>query len=144
MDRYGRDIFVNGFAPQKLLIVEVKWFLTILVLAGLPTAQLIMVIVIALLSTRAVIKDTTFIAAAQLLKPALNDLGSHGSILSGDEIADQAGDVKLCYGARGIAGSGGYNVDVIYKAEQIEHQQGTTWLPGKTVPQGLYDGSEKK
>jgi len=144
MDYTGARTNVTGYPPRMLQTLDVQWFWVNLALMGLPVAQLLMVIIIAVLSTRAVIKDTTFIAAAQLLKPALDDLGSQGSILSGDEIADHAGDVRLCYGVRRMGGSGGYYIDVIYQAERIEHQRGTAWRPGQAMPEGLYDGPETK
>jgi hypothetical protein len=144
MDANGANAVVNGYPPRALQTLKVDWKWVILILAGLPAVQLLMVIIITLLSARAVIKDTSFIAAAQLLKPALDDLGSQGSILTGDEIADHLGNVKLCYGVRKIGGTGEYFVDAIKQAERIEHRQGTVWWPGRKMPQGLYDGPDTR
>lgn len=144
MDRHGNKITIDGFPPRTLQTLAVQWHWVIPILAGLPMAQLLIVIIITLLSASAVIKDTSFIAAAQLLKPALDDLGSQGSVLTGDEIADHLGKAKLCYGVREIGGTGEYFVDVIKQEEWIEHRQGTVWWPGRKMPQGLYDGPEKR
>lgn len=144
MDLRGDQIKIEGYPSRTLQSLPVQWFWVILMLAGLPVAQLLLAIIITILSARAVIKDTSFIAAAQLLKPALDELGSQGSILTGDEIADHLGNIKLCYGVREIGGSGEYFVDMIKQAERIEHQQGTVWWPGRKMPQGLYDGPEMR
>jgi hypothetical protein len=144
MDTNGETTDVQGYPPRALQTLKVDWKWVILILAGLPALQLLMVVIITLLSARAVIKDTSFIAAAQLLKPALDDLGSQGSILTGDETADHLGNVKLCYGVRRIGGTGEYFVDVIKQAERIEPRQGTVWWPGRKMPQGLYDGPDTR
>lgn len=141
MDSYGEQIEAYGFPPHSSQVLIVQWRWVILILAGLPLAQLVLVVVITILSTRAVIKDTSYIAAAQLLKPALEGLGSQGSILTGDEITEHVGKHQLCYGVRDL-GSGEYFVDVVRESEWSGDRDDGIWLSGRQMPEGHYDGPE--
>ncbi|KAK5051324.1 hypothetical protein LTR84_002976 [Exophiala bonariae] len=141
MDRHGPTIRESGFPPMDQQKLKVDWNWVIFVLIALPATQLILAIIVTLLSSRAVIKDTSFIAAAQLLKPALDDLGSKGSILSGDEIVDHLGKLQLCYGVRDL-GSGEYFVDVINRSDLTGDRDDGVWEPGRKMPEGHYDGPE--
>lgn len=141
MDNYGKHIEAAGFLLQSFQVLVVQWHWVILILAGLPLAQLVLVIVITILSTRVVIKDTSYIAAAQLLKPALEGLASQGSILTGDEITEHLGKHQLCYGVRDL-GSGEYFVDVVRESEWSGDRDDGVWVPGRKMPEGHYDGPE--
>lgn len=141
MDRNTEGVNELGYPPKDLQRLKVEWKWVILVLITLPATQLILAIIVTFLSARAVIKDTGYIATAQLLKPTLDSLGSKGSILSGDEIAEHLGKIQLCYGVRDL-GSGEYFVDIVNKSELAGDRDDGVWEPGRKMPEGHYDGPE--
>ena len=126
-------------------VLEVDWRYMGGILAGVPAAQLLLLCVVAYVSSAAIIKDTSYLAAAQLLKPVVERLGPHGCILSGDDIARVVGNIPVVYGGRCSTPKSSdksvYHVDVIPASEAIESDVYGVWKPGQKMPKGWYDGT---
>ncbi|KIW69261.1 hypothetical protein PV04_05146 [Phialophora macrospora] len=146
-DYYGPRVPVDGFPPLQAQVLKVDWKWTSAILAGVPAAQLVLLCTVAYVSSNAVIKDTSYLAAAQLLRPVVAKLGPHGCILSGADIARHLGNTSIVYGVRDATGKSSdepiYHVDVIPASEAIESDTLSVWRPGMRMPKGWYDGMSR-
>lgn len=144
-DTFGPRIAVPGHPPVLALVLRVDWKWTSIVLAGIPLSQLLLLCIVAYTSAAAVIKDNSYLAAAQLLKPVVEKLGPHGCILSGKEIARELGNLPIAYGVRCVPATSFdeplYHTDVIPASECIESGVSSVWKPGIRMPKGWYDGT---
>lgn len=99
----------------------------------------------AFVSSKAVIKDTSYLTAAQLLRPVVEKLGRHGCILSREEITRHLRNLPLVYVVRYNAAKNSdeliYHVDVIQASEAIASDPDAIWKPGMKIPKGWNDGT---
>ena len=142
-DSFGPRKAVHGFPPSQAQRLAVNWPWTTAVLGGIPLLELLILCVIAYTSSSAVIKDTSYLAAAHLLKPVVERLGHHGNILSGKDIAHRLGNQPVVYGVRYKDARSSdhpvYHVDVIAASEAVESDVDSVWRPGMDMPKGWYD-----
>jgi hypothetical protein len=142
-DLLGPRISVPGNPPQLAQGLKIQWTWVTAILVGIPVTQFLLLCVTAYISSNAVIKDASFLAAAHLLKPVVEKLGPHGCIMSGRDIARHLGNQPVVYGVRdpqGLSAGPIYHVDLISQSEAIEAQRGSVWMPGMKMPKGWYDG----
>jgi uncharacterized protein YbdZ (MbtH family) len=143
-DYYGPRRSIQGFPPLQAQVLRVDWKWTSAILAGVPAAQLFLLCIVAYVSSHAVIKDTSYLAAAQLLRPVVAKLGPHGCILSGADIARHLGNTSIVYGVRDATAKSSdepmYHADIILASEAIEADVNSIWRPGMRMPKGWYDG----
>lgn len=142
-DRYGPRVPVQARQPMQAQSLKVYWNWAGAILGVIPFTQLVLLIVVALRCSRTVIKDTSYLAAAQLLRPVVDQLGSHGCILSGKEIAQHLGNMPITYGIRYPASDSPYpvyHVDIIRQSEAGGLGSNDGWAPGMKMPKGWYDG----
>lgn len=153
MDNNGPRFYAMGQQPRVGMVLEVKWHLTIPVLAIVPGVQLIVLIIVCIWANGAMVKDGSYLATARLLRPVVEKLDQHGCALTGDEIARELGNFKIIYGARAPQGrgsgtayspNGNTNVDwhcgIIRESEGFGDQHAEGWRPGRVWPAGRYDG----
>ena len=144
-DTYGPKIAVPGNTPTQAQVLKVDWIWVITLLVGIPIIQLLLLIGVTYLSSAAVIKDTSYLSAAYLLKPVVEQLGGHGCILSGKDLADQLGNQPVVYGVRYPKQSCDdtvYHLDIIKQSEAAGSTGFVSWSPGTNMPKGWYDGVE--
>ena len=104
--------------------------------------------IVILFADKAIIKDTSHLPTARLLRPIVEKLGDKGCLLTGDEIAEQLGNFRVIYGVRepnvGLGGGLGVGViggddDVVRHLDVIEETEGLGYRRG-SMPPGRYDG----
>jgi hypothetical protein len=162
----GRFNTTDQQQPIAAQIVNVEWKWAAIVLGVIPLTQGIVLILVVTWANKAVIKDTSFLATARLLRPIVEGLGDRGCLLTGDEIAEELGNYRVIYGPRFPAGAvaqGGEeavvkHLDIIAQEENLEKWHGrmpagrydgmTTWgkgdVRGEEEVEGLMEGRERK
>jgi len=144
LDENGPRTNVTGDVPGPAQVVNVKWKYSILILAGVPLAQLLVLLLVIMFANKAIIKDTSHLSTARLLRPIVDKLGDNGCLLTGDEIAEKLGNVKVIYGVRdpgvgnvpamGVGDNGNVrHLDILEESEGFGYRRGR-------MPVGRYDG----
>lgn len=144
MDENGPRLNVTGQAPGPAQVVNVKWKFSLLILAGVPFVQAIVLFLVIMFANKAIIKDTSHLSTARLLRPLVERLGDNGCLLTGDEIAEKLGNVKVIYGVRdpgvgnvpapGVGDNGNIrHIDILEESEGFGYRRGR-------MPVGMYDG----
>ena len=123
------QIMVPGDQPQAGLTLNIaQWKYVHLILGLTAGLQLVLVIITALVSNRAIVKDKSHLAVARLLSPFVEQLGSSGSIATGKEISDAFGsEAKFIY-----------SVDRTSQSDLLRLSMGQQ-KPVRRFPKGLYD-----
>ncbi|KIW19586.1 hypothetical protein PV08_00159 [Exophiala spinifera] len=146
-DLLGPRITVAGIGPQQAQKLTINWDWAIGILVGIPVIQWLLLCLTAYISSAAIIKDTSYLATAHLLKPVTENLGSHGCIMSGHDIAHHLGNLPIIYGVRCLAHPSDepiYHLDVIRQSEDHEANLDNGWKAGMDMPEGWYDGSGRQ
>ncbi|KAG9768385.1 hypothetical protein KCU88_g7227, partial [Aureobasidium melanogenum] len=144
LDTDGPRLNVTGYGPAPAQILQVQWKYAAAVLGGIPTAQAVVLLAVVLFANKAIIKDTSHLSMARLLRPIVDKLGDTGCLLTGDEIAERLGNYRVIYGVRGPGRHGvppvgvgddgtTRHVDIIDEAEGLGYRRGG-------MPEGRYDG----
>lgn len=143
-DVNGPRVNVTGYYPVQAQVVDVDWKWTIALLAGIPGCQFLVLLAVLAWANKVIIKDTSHLATARLLRPVVEKLGDKGCLLTGDEIAETLGNYRLKYGVRdppqdsmAYSGLGG---DFIRHVDVIEEIEGLGRADARMV-NGLYDGT---
>lgn len=150
MDALGPRLNVTGYGPAPAQVVNVKWRFAASILGGLPFAQALVLFAVILFANKAIIKDTSHLSTARLLRPIVDKLGDRGCLLTGDEIAEELGNYKVIYGVRepnvGLGGGGvgimsGNSIDdgKIRHLDILDQSEGLGYKRGR-MPEGRYDG----
>jgi hypothetical protein len=144
MDENGPRLNVTGDAPGPAQVVNVKWKFSLLILAGVPLFQTIVLLLVIMFANKAIIKDTSHLSTARLLRPLVDKLGDNGCLLTGDEIAEKLGNVKIIYGVRdpgvgNVPASGVGDNGNIRHIDILEETEGFGYRRGR-MPVGMYDG----
>lgn len=143
-DENGPRINVTGQAPGPAQVVQVKWKFSLLILVGVPLFQIIVLFLVIIFANKAIIKDTSHLSMARLLRPLVEKLGDGGCLLTGDEIAERLGNYKVIYGVRdpGVGNvpppGAGDNGDIRH-IDILEEVEGFGYRRGR-MPVGMYDG----
>ncbi|KAK5053976.1 hypothetical protein LTR84_001938 [Exophiala bonariae] len=143
-DDIGPRMNVTGNSPGPAQVVNVKWKFSLLILAGVPLFQVLVLLLVIAFANKAIIKDTSHLSMARLLRPLVEKLGDGGCLLTGDEIAEKLGNVKVIYGVRdpgvgnvpapGVGDTGDVrHLDILEEAEGFGYRRGR-------MPVGMYDG----
>ena len=135
IDYNGPRQNVSGWYPFPAQMVAVQWQWAGAILGVIPLVQLLALGCVVAWANRAVIKDTTALSTARLLRPVVERLEDGGCLLSGREIAGELGDVRVVYGFREGSAEDGIGVRHI---DLLEEREGRG-LQGR-MPEGLYDG----
>lgn len=134
-----RQNLTGAQSPGPAQVVKVKWNYSILILAGIPGVQFLMLLGVVWFSGKAVILEPSYMAAAHLLQPMLNKVGEKGPLLSVDEMADRLGDYKIAYGVRPDQNDPGHSdTTFVRDLDIIEEREGFGYIRGK-MPEGRYD-----
>lgn len=146
-DANGPRVNVTGYYPVQAQVVDVEWKWTIALLAGIPAVQFLVLLAVLIWANKVIIKDTSHLAVARLLRPVVEKLGDKGCLLTGDEIAEALGNYRLKYGVRNppqgslaysrLGGEFVRHVDVIEEVEGLGRGDGR-------MENGLYDGLERR
>lgn len=143
-DDNGPRVNVTGYYPTQAQVVDVEWKWAIALLAGIPGCQFLVLLAVLIWANKVIIKDTSHLATARLLRPVVEKLGDKGCLLTGDEIADVLGNYRLKYGVRdppqesmGYSGLGG---DFVRHVDVIEEIEGLGRDDARMM-NGLYDGT---
>ena len=93
------QIMVPGDQPQAGLTLNIsEWKYVHLILGLTVGLQLVLFLITAFVSNRAIVKDKSHLAVARLLRPFVEPLGSSGSIATGKDISDAFGsEAKFIY-----------------------------------------------
>ena len=144
VDYNGPRVNVTGYYPVQAQVVDVTWEWAIALLAGIPGCQFLVLLAVLVWANKVVIKDTSHLATARLLRPVVEKLGDRGCLLTGDEIAEVLGNYRLKYGVReppdnstSYHGLGG---EVIRHVDVIEETEGLGRADARMI-NGLYDGT---
>jgi hypothetical protein len=142
-DVNGPRVNVTGYYPVQAQVVDVEWTWTIALLAGIPAAQFLVLLAVLTWANKVIIKDTSHLAVARLLRPVVEKLGDKGCLLTGDEIAETLGNYRLRYGTRdppqGSIAYSGLGGEFVRHVEVIEEVEGLGRGGGR-MQNGLYDG----
>jgi hypothetical protein len=149
MDTVGPRSNVTAWGPAPAQVIHVQWRFAASILGGIPFAQALVLLIVIMFANKAIIKDTSHLSTARLLRPLVEKLGDRGCLLTGDEIAEQLGNYKIIYGVRepnaGLGG-GGTGVGVvggedgkIRHLDILEESEGLGYTKGR-MPEGRYDG----
>lgn len=144
LDENGPRANATGMVPGPAQVVNVKWKYSLLILAGVPLFQMIILFLVIMFANKAIIKDTSHLSTARLLRPLVEKLGDNGCLLTGDEIAEKLGNVKVIYGVRdpgvgnvpavGVGDNGNIrHIDILEESEGFGYRRGR-------MPVGMYDG----
>ncbi|KEF56216.1 uncharacterized protein A1O9_07797 [Exophiala aquamarina CBS 119918] len=144
LDENGPRANATGMVPGPAQVVKVKWKFSLLILVGVPLSQLIVLFFVIMFANKAIIKDTSHLSTARLLRPLVEKLGDNGCLLTGDEIAEKLGNVKVIYGVRdpdvgnvpamGVGDNGNIrHLDILEESEGLGYRRGR-------MPVGMYDG----
>ncbi|OCT52069.1 hypothetical protein CLCR_08361 [Cladophialophora carrionii] len=150
MDAVGPRSNVTAWGPAPAQVIQVQWRFAASILGGIPVAQGLVLLIVIMFANKAIIKDTSHLSTARLLRPIVEKLGDRGCLLTGDEIAEQLGNYKVIYGVRepnaglggrlgvGVGAMGGEDgkirhLDILEESEGLGHRHGR-------MPEGRYDG----
>ena len=143
-DTNGPRLNVTGYYPTQAQVVDVDWKWSIALLAGIPGVQFLVLLAVLVWANKVIIKDTSHLATARLLRPVVEKLGDKGCLLTGDEIAETLGNYRLKYGVRdppqnsmAYSGLGG---EFVRHVDVIEEIEGLGRADARMV-NGLYDGT---
>ena len=130
----------NAYQPNKAQVVDVQWNWAATILAVIPGVQGLLLLCIARWANHAVIKDTSFLSTARLLRPIVDKLGPNGCLLTGDEICEALGNYRVIYGARVPDGTADGDREMVMKhLDLIEEDEGLGKWEGR-MPGGRYNG----
>ncbi|OQU98476.1 hypothetical protein CLAIMM_04261 [Cladophialophora immunda] len=150
IDTNGPRRNVTGFGPAPAQVLNVQWRYAGSILGAIPVAQGLVLLAVILLADKAIIKDTSHLAMARLLRPVVDKLGDTGCLLTGDEIAERLGNLRVIYGVRdpddgvhghglGVTGTGTGDDGRVRHLDIIEETEGLGYRRGR-MPEGRYDG----
>ena len=144
LDDNGPRLNTTGYYPGPAQVINVKWKFALLILVGVPVVQAIVWMLVIMFANKVIIKDTSHLSTARLLRPIVDKLGDNGCLLTGDEIAEVLGNYKVIYGVRDpgfgqvpVAGAGDdgnvRHIDILNESEGLGYRRGR-------MPMGRYDG----
>ncbi len=143
MDAGGPRVNVRGYAPAPAQFLNVKWNFAGAIVGGIPVAQFIILCIVVGFANKAIIKDTSHLSTARLLRPVVERLGDTGCLLTGDEIAEKLGNYRVIYGVRDPDGSvppqGAGDDGQIRHVDVLDESEGLGYRRGR-MPMGRYDG----
>jgi hypothetical protein len=143
IDAGGPRVNVTGYAPAPAQFLNVQWNFAGAILGGIPVAQFIILCIVVGFANKAIIKDTSHLSTARLLRPVVERLGDVGCLLTGDEIAEKLGNYRVIYGVRDPDGSvpsqGADDDGRIRHIDVLDESEGLGYRRGR-MPQGMYDG----
>lgn len=144
MDAGGPRVNVTGYGPAPAQFLNVRWNYAGAILGGIPVAQFLILCAVVAFANKAIIKDTSHLSTARLLRPVVERLGDSGCLLTGDEIAEKLGNYRLIYGVRdpggGMPTRGAGDDGQIRHIDVIDGTEGLGYRKG-AMPRGRYDGS---
>lgn len=142
MDYGGPRSNVTNWEPVAAQLVDVQWRYVATILGLIPALQLLALLAIVAWANKAIIKDTSFLAAARLLSPVVDRLGRHRAcLLTGDEIAEELQNVRVAYGYRDPPDMSAASEDdhtLLRHVDILEETEGL--LVNNRFPRGRYDG----
>ena len=97
MDYNGPRVVVPGYYPVPAQTVNVDWWWAGTVLAVIPLVQLVLMFMVIGWANHEIIRDESYLSAAKLLGEVVGRVEG-GSLLTGEEIAEGLGAVKVRYG----------------------------------------------
>jgi len=147
LDENGPHLNVTGYAPEPAQIVNVQWKYAGAILAGIPCAHAAILLVVIACANTAIIKDTSSLSTARLLRPIVDKLGDSGCLLTRDDIAEQLHNLRVIYGVRmpgdavgmGVRGPEAMDYTLINHLDILEESEGLG-PPRGSMPEGRYDG----
>ncbi|KAK5360458.1 hypothetical protein LTR11_010286 [Exophiala xenobiotica] len=143
IDAGGPRLNATGYAPAPAQFLNVQWNFAGAILGGIPVAQFIILCLVVGFANKAIIKDTSHLSTARLLRPVVERLGDAGCLLTGDEIAEKLGNYRVIYGVRDPDGSvppqGADDDGRIRHIDVMDESEGLGYRRGR-MPQGMYDG----
>jgi hypothetical protein len=148
IDNVGPRLNVTGYGPAPAQIINVKWRYSAAILGGIPAIQFLILLTVIMFANKAIIKDTSHLSTARLLRPIVERLGDNGCLLTGDEIAEQLGNYRVIYGVRepntGLGGGMGIGTiggedGKIRHLDILDETEGLGYRRGR-MPEGKYDG----
>ncbi|KAK4923579.1 hypothetical protein LTR66_016516 [Elasticomyces elasticus] len=146
MDSSDPFQILPGYFPALASQLSVEWHYTIPILLVIPGVQFIVLLLVCAWANGAIVKDSSHLANARLLRPIVEKLDDHGCVLTGDEIARELGNLRIVYGVRsseggadattGYSGVGGVEKDwhlgVIFQEEGFGASAEEGWCVGLT------------
>ena len=148
MDWIGPRKNVTGWGPTPAQVINVQWRFSAAIFGGIPLAQGLILLAVIVFANKAIIKDTSHLSTARLLKPIVEKLGDNGCLLAGDQIAEQLGNYKVIYGVRepNVGLGGGMGIGVVEDQDGkvrhldiLDENEGLGYRRGR-MPEGRYDG----
>jgi hypothetical protein len=156
-DNNGPRMLVAGYYPIAAQSVSVAWTWAVTLLSIITGLHFVAFVAVVFWASETIIRDESCLSIAKLLKDVVGRLGHHGCLLTGEEIAEALGDVKVRYGVKGggladtieeevheglrfenrIVGGMVRHVGMLRETEGLEGEGQTT---KKRFPPGLYDG----
>jgi hypothetical protein len=141
MDFNGPRKNVAGYYPVPAQIVSVEWQWAGAILGVIPFIQLLGLLCIIKWANQAIIKDTSALSTARLLRPIVDKLGMKGCLLTGDEISKELSHLRVRYGFTEpdpATWSNENNGEIVRHIDILDEQQG--FGIQRQMPEGKYDG----
>jgi hypothetical protein len=142
MDYRGgpRTLIEGPNSPRPATIINVKWPYAGAILAGIPVVQLILLVLVVWYSRKAIILEPSYVTAAHLLYPAIQKIGSKGTLMGISEMAERVGrGYKLMYAVRPDPNDPGHHdPDFVRDLDLLDESEGLGPVRGN-MPQGRYD-----
>jgi hypothetical protein len=142
IDYNGPRHNVTGWYPVTAQVVSVQWRWSAAILGLIPLFQLSALICVIARANSAIIRDDSALSTARLLRPIVEKLGDRGCLLTGEEIAEELGEMKVKYGWRESGSEFTFrneiDPDVIRHVDILEEKEGFGEQPA--MPPGRYDG----
>lgn len=141
MDFNGPRQNVTGYYPVPAQVVSVSWQWAGAILGVIPFIQLLGLLCIIKWANQAIIKDTSALSTARLLRPIVDRLGTKGCLLTGEEISKELSHMRVRYGFTepgSATWSNESSGDMVRHIDILEEQQGFGFQ--RQMPEGKYDG----
>jgi hypothetical protein len=156
-DNNGPRMVVAGYYPIAAQVVSVAWTWAVTLLSVITGLHFVAFVAVVFWASETIIRDESYLSIAKLLHDVVCRLGHHGCLLTGQELAEALGDVKLRYGVKGggladtieeevqeglrfenrIVSGRVRHVGMLRETEELEGEGQTAT---KRFPPGLYDG----
>ncbi|ETI23860.1 hypothetical protein G647_05667 [Cladophialophora carrionii CBS 160.54] len=144
IDYNGPRHNVTGWYPVTAQVVSVQWRWSAAILGLIPIFQLLALVCVIARANSAIIRDDSSLSTARLLRPIVEKLGDRGCLLTGEEIAEELGEMKVKYGWREPGGEFMFrneiDSEVIRHVDILEEKEG--FGAQLAMPPGRYDGIE--
>ena len=145
----GPQSVVRGQEPVPALELDVQWKFFIPLISIIPFLQLVACLIVINWANKAIIRDDSYLAIAQLYRPVLEKMGQGGCVLTGEDIIDKGvfKEDRVAYGFTEPASTSddhGHppvrHIGIIFENDNSDHKP----IIDRAWPDGLYNGPDDR